>query len=45
MTHKKKQAAIYVRVTLASQEGGSSVEAQAAACIEAAKSLAKSEED
>ena len=45
MTHRKKQVAIYARVSVEGQETGSSVGAQAAECVEFGKSLAMSKED
>ena len=45
MTKRKKQAVAYVRVRSTNQEEGLSVEMQAAACIEGARSLAKSKEE
>ena len=45
MTKRKKQAVAYVRVRSTNQEEGLSVEMQAAACIEVARSLAKSKEE
>ena len=45
MKKRKKQAVAYVRVRSTNQEEGLSVEMQAAACIEVARSLAKSKEE